>query len=131
MGAVAEVPQPSSRVRLLELKREYEAHRQEFLDACDDVLSRMHLLGGEQSRTFEAELATYLGVKAVAGVASGTDALRLAVRAAGLEPGDEVLIQANAFVAAVEALYDWGVRPVPIEIREQISAQIHEHWPLP
>src|SRR5579883_1369149 len=47
----------------------------------------------------------------------GTDALRLAVRAAGLCPGDEVLIQANAFVAAVEALYEAGVRPVPLDIR--------------
>ena len=54
-------------------------------------------------------------MKAVKGVASGTDALRLAVRATGLEPGDEVLIQANAFVAA---LYETGVRPVPIDIRE-------------
>ena len=118
MEAVAKVAQPGTRVRLMELTREYATHRQEFLDACDRVLSQMHLLGGEEGKAFEAELASYLGVKVVKGVASGTDALRLAVQAIGLGPGDEVLIQANAFMAAVEALYDVGVRPIPVDIRE-------------
>jgi dTDP-4-amino-4,6-dideoxygalactose transaminase len=118
MEAVARVGQPETRVRLMELTREYQASRQEFLDACDRVLSKMHLLGGDEGKAFETEFAAYLGVKAAKGVASGTDALRLAVRAAGLEPGDEVLIQGNAFMAAVEALYDAGVRPIPIDVRE-------------
>jgi len=81
------------------------------------VLDRMHLLGGEELKAFEQEMAAYLGVAHVRGVASGTDALRLSIRAAGLKPGDEVLIQANAFMAAVEALHDAGVRPVPVDIR--------------
>ena len=117
MEAVAAVVNTPARVRLIELTREYDAHRTELLDACNRVLSKMHLLGGDEGKAFEVELAAYLGVTAVQGVASGTDALRLAVRAAGLQPGDEVLIQANAFMAAVEALYDAGVRPVPIDIR--------------
>src|SRR5579875_1958683 len=99
------------RVPLMDLTREFRAHRHEILAACERVLARMHLLGGEEVRAFEAEAAAYLGVRHVRGVASGTDALRLAVRAAGLCPGDEVLIQANAFVAAVEALYEAGARP--------------------
>jgi dTDP-4-amino-4,6-dideoxygalactose transaminase len=102
---------------MLDLTREYRAHRQEMLAACDRVLSRMHLLGGEEVRTFETEMAAYLGVRYVRGVASGTDALRLGVRAVGLAEGDEVLIQANAFMAAVEALHDAGVKPVPVDIR--------------
>jgi dTDP-4-amino-4,6-dideoxygalactose transaminase len=53
----------------------------------------------------------------VRGVASGTDALRLAAHAAGIRPGDEVLIQANAFMAAVEALVDVGAQPVPVDVR--------------
>src|SRR2546430_1187765 len=59
----------------------------------------MELVGGEEVRAFESEMAAYLGVRQVCGVASGTDALALALQAAGLEPGDEVLVQANAFVA--------------------------------
>src|SRR5262245_55625547 len=83
MEAVALKAAPQ-RVPLLDLTREYDAHRQEFLAACDRVLSRMHLLGGEELRGFEAEMAAYLGVRHVRGVASGTDALMLAVLAAGL-----------------------------------------------
>jgi dTDP-4-amino-4,6-dideoxygalactose transaminase len=107
----------SGRVALMDLRREYQALRDEYLAACDRVLSRMNLLNGEEGRAFEAEAAAYLGVAHVRGVASGTDALRLAVRAAGLGPGDEVLIQANAFMAAVEALHDAGVRPIAVDIR--------------
>src|SRR5262245_63679989 len=101
------------RVALLDLTREYHAHRRELLAACERVLERMHLLGGEEVRSFESEMAAYLGVRHVRGVASGTDALHLAILAARLRPGDEVLIQANAFVAAVEALARAGVVPVP------------------
>jgi dTDP-4-amino-4,6-dideoxygalactose transaminase len=102
---------------MIELGREYRAIRRELLGACERVLARMQLLGGEELRAFEAEMAAFIGTKHVKGVASGTDALRLGVRAAGVLPGDEVLIQANAFVAAVEALVDVGARPVAVDIR--------------
>ena len=105
------------RISLLDPTREYEAHRTELLAACQRVLGRMQLLGGEEQRAFETEMAAYLGTRRACGVASGTDALWLAVSAAGLRPGDEVLLQANAFVAAVEALHRAGVTPVPVDIR--------------
>lgn len=119
MEAVARrpVPEPAQgRIALLELAREYRAYRQDMLGACERVLDRMHLLGGEEVRSFEAEMARYLGVRHVRGVASGTDALSLSVLGARLRPGDEVLIQANAFVADVEALARAGVEPVPVDI---------------
>jgi dTDP-4-amino-4,6-dideoxygalactose transaminase len=117
MEAVARRAVERGRVAMLDLTREYRTYRQELLGACERVFSRMHLLGGEEVRGFEAEMATYLGVRHVRGVASGTDALTLAMLAAGLAPGDEVLIQANAFVAAVEALNRTGARPVAVDIR--------------
>jgi dTDP-4-amino-4,6-dideoxygalactose transaminase len=101
----------------MELTREYQTSRSELLAACERVLDRMQLLGGEEVKAFESEMAAYLGVAHVRGVASGTDALALAARAAGLQPGDEVLIQANAFMAAVEALVAIGARPVPVDVR--------------
>lgn len=109
---------PDTPVPLLDLRREYLTHRQEFLEACERVLDSMHLLGGPEGRAFESEMAAFLGVKHVRGVASGTDALRLSLRAAGIGPGDEVLIQANAFVAAVEAIADAGAVPVPVDVRD-------------
>jgi dTDP-4-amino-4,6-dideoxygalactose transaminase len=106
-----------TRVRMIELTREYRAMREELLAACARVFDRMQLFGGEELRAFEAEMATFLGAHHVKGVASGTDAIRLAARAAGIGPGDEVVLQANAFVAAVEALVDIGARPVPVDVR--------------
>ena len=102
---------------MIDLGREYRASREDILAACERVFERMQLLNGEELRSFEAEMAAFLGAKFVRGVASGTDALRLAVRAAGVGAGHEVLIQANTFVAAVEALVDVGARPVPVDIR--------------
>jgi dTDP-4-amino-4,6-dideoxygalactose transaminase len=106
-----------TRVPLMNLTREFEGFREDLLRACDRVFSKMHLLGGDEVKAFETEMASYLGVQHVRGVASGTDALLLSILAAGLEPGDEVLIQANAFVAAVEALHLAGVTPIPVDIR--------------
>src|SRR6058998_2603231 len=108
---VARTPVP-----LMDLRREYHASRDELLAACERVLGRMQLIGGEEVRAFEAEMAAYLGVRHVRAVASGTDALWLAVAAAGVGPGDEVLVQANAFVAAVEAVQRAGARPVPVDL---------------
>jgi len=120
------MPKPTTRIApaaatpipLLDLRREYLAFRGEFLDACQRVLDSMQLLAGPEGRAFETEMAAFLGAKHVRGVASGTDALRLALRAAGIAAGHEVLIQANAFIAAVEAIADAGATPVPVDVRE-------------
>jgi dTDP-4-amino-4,6-dideoxygalactose transaminase len=117
MEALARRAAADARVALLDLGREYRAHRRELLAACERVLERMQLLGGQEVRSFESEMAAYLGVRHVRGVASGTDALLLALLAAGLGPGDEVLVQANSFVAAVEAIHRTGARPVASDIR--------------
>src|SRR5262249_26679020 len=117
MEALARRAAGGSRVALLDLTREYREQRRDLLAACERVLDRMHLLGGEEVRGFESEMAAYLGVRHVRGVATGTDALWLALLGAGTAPGDEVLIQANAFVAAVEAIDRIGARPVAVDIR--------------
>ena len=117
MEALARRAAGERRVALLDLTREYRAYRHELLAACEGVFERMQLLGGEEVRAFETEMAAYLGVRHVRGVASGTDALALAFQAAGLEPGDEVLVQANAFVADVEAIQRAGGTPVAVDIR--------------
>jgi len=106
-----------TQVRMIDLGREYVVLREDLLAACARVFDRMQLLSGEELSSFETEMAAFLGARHVRGVASGTDAIRLAASAAGIGPGDEVLLQANAFVAAVEALVDVGARPVPVDVR--------------
>src|SRR2546428_3067900 len=110
-------PAVRTRVPLMDWRREYYAFRDELLAAFERVLGRMQLIGGEEVRAFESEMAAYLGVRHVRGVASGTDALWLAVAAAGIRAGDEVLVQTNAFLAPGEGLPRGGRRPLPGHIR--------------
>ena len=75
------------------------------------VDSRSFILGPEVE-TFEAEFARYLGVDHVIGVANGTDALTIALRAMGVGPGDEVVVPSFTFYASAEAIVPTGARPV-------------------
>jgi dTDP-4-amino-4,6-dideoxygalactose transaminase len=67
---------------------------------------------GPELEAFEGELAAYLGVGHVVGVANGTDALTIALRALGVEPGDEVVCPSFTFYATAEAVVNAGARPV-------------------
>ncbi|MCX8072044.1 MAG: DegT/DnrJ/EryC1/StrS family aminotransferase [Candidatus Binatia bacterium] len=105
----------SIHVPLLDLKREYESIRSELAAEWERVLQRMHLLKGENVSAFEEEIARFVGTTHAIGVASGTDALLLTVRALGIGPGDEVILHANAFVAALEAVHHNGATPVLVD----------------
>jgi dTDP-4-amino-4,6-dideoxygalactose transaminase len=103
-------------IPLLDLKREHAAIEGELREAWAATLATMHLLKGENVAAFEREVAAYIGTPYARGVACGTDALLLTVLALGIGPGDEVLIHANAFVAAVEAVHHAGARPVLVDV---------------
>lgn len=82
------------------------------------VLDRGVFILGEEVRGFEQELATYLGARHVVGVANGTDAITIAVRALGVGPGDEVVVPSFTFYATVEALVTAGANPVFCDVDE-------------
>jgi dTDP-4-amino-4,6-dideoxygalactose transaminase len=71
---------------------------------------------GPEVHGFERELAEYLGVAHVVGVANGTDALTIALRALGVEPGDEVVVPSFTFYATAEAAVAAGARPIFCDI---------------
>src|SRR2546430_14187272 len=100
-----------TRVPLMDLRREYYAFRDELLAAFERVLGRMQLIGGEEVRAFESEMAAYLGVRHVRGVASGTDALWLAVAAAGHGGRGGVLVPAHPLNRAGEGPHPGGAPP--------------------
>jgi dTDP-4-amino-4,6-dideoxygalactose transaminase len=79
------------------------------------VESGRYVLGPEV-RAFEREFAAYLGVEHVVGVANGTDAITIALRAMGVAPGDEVVVPSFTFYASVEAIVTAGGRPVFCEV---------------
>lgn len=84
----------------------------EDFDSVADALGEGILGRGTQSIRFEEELADYLGGVEVVSVASGTVALQLALTAAGVQPGDEVLVPSFTFCASVQAILAAGARPV-------------------
>jgi dTDP-4-amino-4,6-dideoxygalactose transaminase len=103
-------------IPLLDLKREHAAIEKEVQEAWAAALATMHLLKGENVAAFEREIAAYVGTPYACGVASGTDALLLSVIGLGIGTGDEVILHANAFAAAVEAVHHAGARPVLVDV---------------
>jgi dTDP-4-amino-4,6-dideoxygalactose transaminase len=103
-------------IPLLDLRREHAAIEKELQAVWATTLATMHLLQGENVAAFEREIAAYVGTPYARGVASGTDALLLSMLALGVGAGDEVIIHANAFSAAVEAVHYAGAHPVLVDV---------------
>ena len=89
--------------------------RAELDEAIARVLSRGWFIGGEEVDAFEAEFAAYVGTEHCVGVGNGLDALTLALRAAGISDGDEVIVPSNTFIATWLAVSQVGAVPVPVE----------------
>jgi dTDP-4-amino-4,6-dideoxygalactose transaminase len=103
------------KVPFLELKPAYDELRAEFDAAYHRVMdSGWYLLGKELER-FEAEFATYCGVKHCIGVGNGLDALHLILRGYGIGQGDEVIVPSNTYIATWLAVSYAGATPVPVE----------------
>ncbi|MBN1811731.1 MAG: DegT/DnrJ/EryC1/StrS family aminotransferase [Anaerolineae bacterium] len=96
--------------------KEYEAEREDILDAVEQVFRSGRLILGESVRKFEAEFAAYCGVKYGVGVDNGTNAIVLGLRAIGIRPGDEVITVANTAVPTVSAIVTAGGVPRFVDI---------------
>ncbi|HEV2175717.1 MAG TPA: DegT/DnrJ/EryC1/StrS family aminotransferase [Terriglobia bacterium] len=96
----------------LDLKAQYAALRDEVLDALDRVGRNASFVLGEEVAAFEREFAAYCEVNHCVALASGMSALHLALVAAGVGPGDEVITTPNTFVGTAEAISYTGATPV-------------------
>jgi len=103
-------------IPFVNLAREHAALKKELTKAFHRLLDSSNFILGKEVEQFEHEFAAFLGVKHVCGVASGTDALILALRAIGVGPGDEVIVPAFTFVATAIAVQLVGARPVFVDI---------------
>ena len=95
----------------LDLLAQYAAIGAEIRDAVTSVLASQHFVLGKEGAAFEQEIAKLCGVRHGVGVASGTDALILALRAVGVKAGDEVVLPPFTFVATGSAVSALGARP--------------------
>lgn len=103
-------------VPMVDLRAQYARIRDEIDSAVSRVIASAHFIKGEDCGLFEEEFAAYCGVRHAVGVANGTDALTLALRAYGVGPGDEVVTVANTFIATGEAILLIGAKPVFVDV---------------
>lgn len=106
-------------IPMVDLKTQYQQIKQEIDAAVLGVLESTRFILGPNVDAFEQEAANYLGVTHAISCASGTDALQLALVAAGIGPGDEVITSAFTFIATAEAIAYTGARPVFVDIDPQ------------
>jgi dTDP-4-amino-4,6-dideoxygalactose transaminase len=102
-------------VPLVDLAASHAQVADEIAEGWSAVLARTAFVNGPQVAAFETAYAAYIGVPHAVGVANGTDALELALRALGAGPGDEAIVPANTFVATAEAVARAGVTPVLVD----------------
>ncbi len=103
-------------VPFVDLNRQHESIRADLTSAFERVVGASSFVLGEEVAGFEAEFASYCGVKHCVGVASGTAALSLAFMAAGIGPGDEVIVPAHTFIASALGVVHAGATPVLCEV---------------
>lgn len=103
-------------VPLVDLAAQQAEVHDEVMAELATVLSSASFIGGPPVAAFEAAYAAFVGARHCAGVANGTDALELALRAGGVRPGGEVILPANTFIATAEAVSRIGAIPVPVDV---------------
>jgi dTDP-4-amino-4,6-dideoxygalactose transaminase len=103
-------------IPFLDLTRQHLALKRELMAAAEQVLQRSQFVLGSEGRALETALATLCGARHALGVGSGTDALRLALAAFGVGPGDEVLTPAFSFVASATTIVMTGATPVFVDV---------------
>lgn len=106
------------KVPLFDLMRQYKNLREEMLKSIDEVISAGRVILGPNVEKIEKRIAEYVGVKHAIGVASGSDALVLALRAMGIKEGDHVVTTPYTFFATASAITRVGATPVFVDVDE-------------
>ncbi len=117
--ARASIPQsPPRAVPFLDLGRIHAGLKETLLQDFGRLIDSGSFINGPAVKDFEAAFAMFCGSRYAVGTANGTDALRLALLAGGVRPGDEVIVPALTFVATLEAVTQAGARPVVVDVLE-------------
>ncbi|MDO9066349.1 MAG: aminotransferase class I/II-fold pyridoxal phosphate-dependent enzyme, partial [Chloroflexota bacterium] len=102
-------------IPLVDLKAQYRVLKTEIDPAIQRVLDNTSFILGEEVKRFEANFAAFCGVKNAVGLDSGSAALHLALVAAGVGPGEEVIVPSHTFIATASAVSHTGAKPVFVD----------------
>src|SRR5215472_11643742 len=116
-----EVGEELTSIPLADLAAQHAAVAEEIAEGWRDVLARTSFIAGPQVASFESEYAAFVGTRHCVGVANGTDAIEIALRALGVGAGDECILPANTFVATAEAVGRAGATPVLVDCADDGS----------
>ncbi len=108
--------QPEKNIQLIDLRGQYLRLQSEIDEAMQTVLLSSAFINGPEVKTFASALSTYLAVPHVIPCGNGTDALQMALMALELQPGDEVIVPAFTYAAAVETVLLLGMTPVVVDV---------------
>ncbi len=117
-------------VPFLDLTRQYQKMKGEILSVTQRVYERGRFILGEEVSAFEEEFSHYCGVRYGIGMGSGTEALYLALKAAGIGEGDEVVTVANSFISTALAISFTGAKPLFVEIDPRTYTMDPNHLEL-
>lgn len=106
----------TNRIPFLDLVSPHVELQEELVSVFTTALRTAGFIGGPMLEAFEKEFAAFCDVQECVGVGSGTDALRFALMAAGVKPGDAVVTVPNTFIATAEAISQAGARPLFVDI---------------
>ena len=104
------------KIPMVDMLAGYPPIREEIETAVKTVFNKANFILGEEVTRFEKEFAAHVGAKYAVGVANGTDALRLAILACGIKPGDEIITSPFTFIATTETISQAGAVPVFADI---------------
>jgi dTDP-4-amino-4,6-dideoxygalactose transaminase len=104
------------RVPFVDLRAQHDELRAAIDEAVQDVIDKSHFIGGERVAVFEKNFAAFCGARHAVACASGTDALKLALMASGVAPGEEVVTVPNTFIATTEAINLMGAHFAFVDI---------------
>ena len=116
MKSTVEHQEKAAPLQFLDLGQQFEQIRDEVMRAVTSVLETQHFVLGPEVEQLEEEISYYVGCRFAVACASGTDALILALMAAGIKPGDEVITTPFTFVATASAIVRAGATPVFADI---------------
>ncbi|MBN1982504.1 MAG: DegT/DnrJ/EryC1/StrS family aminotransferase [Chitinivibrionales bacterium] len=114
------------RVKFVDAAKNYRMIREEIDAVYREVMNKGDLIDRGQLRSFEENLASFVGTKYAVGLNSGYDALHISLRAAGIGSGDEVIVPAHTFVATCSAVANVGATPVLVDVGRDFNIDVNK-----